>query len=68
MNHDSDYFTAEKIYGSMNAGVEFIVNPGDGDEYHLDLEVVVILEKNYLQPFYCEKTEGCPYKVDICRN
>ena len=67
VNHDSDYFTAEKIYGSMNPGVEFIVDPGDGEEYHLDLEVVVILEKNYLQPFYCEKTDGCPYKVDICR-
>ena len=67
INHDSDYFTAEKIYGSMNPGVEFIVDPGDGDEYHLDLEVVVILEKNYLQPFHCEKTEGCPYKVGISR-
>ena len=67
MNHDSDYYTAEKIYSSMNPGVEFIVDPGDGDEYHLDLEVVLILEKNYLQPFHCEKTEGCPYKVGICR-
>ena len=64
-NHDENYYTAEKIYGSMHAGFSFIVGNGDLEEFSIDMDVTVILDDKYLQHFFCEKTPHCPYKVII---
>ena len=63
VNHDSNYYTAEKVYASLNPAFSFIIEPKDGEEYSLDLEVIVILDKSYLKPYHCTKTENCLYKV-----
>ena len=63
VNHDKNFYTAEKVYASLNPAFSFIIEPQDGEEYSLDLEVVVILDKTYLKPYHCTKTPNCLYKV-----
>ena len=62
-NLDNNFYTAELVYNSLNPKILFITNPSDGDCLDLDLNVVVISDKSYLQPYHCTKTENCPYKV-----
>lgn len=63
VNHDENYYTAEKIYESLCPAFSFIIDAKDGETYHLDLEVVVILDENYLRPYTCSVTESCNFKV-----
>ena len=60
---DKNYYTATKIHISMNSCLDFIVKPEDGTRYHIDLNVILIIDKSYLKPFSCGKTPNCPYKV-----
>ena len=62
-NWDNNFYTAELIYNSLNPKILFIINPSDGNCYDLDLKIVVISDKTYLQPYHCTRTEDCPYKV-----
>ena len=63
VDHNEDFYTATQLYSSMDPAFSFIVRQEDGDQYHIDDEFVVILDKKYLKPFHCEKTEHCPYRV-----
>ena len=63
VNHNANFYTAEKLYASMFPGFSFIVNPCDGEEFDIELEVTVILSNSYLRPYFCEATENCSYTV-----
>ena len=62
-NLNANFYTAEKIYSSMFPAFSFIVNPCDGENFDVELEVTVILSDSYLRPFHCEATENCSYTV-----
>ena len=64
-NYNENFYTAEKIHSSLDSRVDFIVTPEDGTKYHIDLEVVLIIDKTYLKPFQCQATDNCPYKVNM---
>ena len=64
---NEDYYNARKICSSLKPEFSFIVKPEDGERFHIDKKVVEIIDKSYLQHYFCQKTEGCAYKVSLHR-
>ena len=64
---NEDYYNARKICSSLKPKFTFIVKPEDGEKFHIDKKVIEIIDKSYLQHYFCEKTAGCAYKVSFYR-
>ena len=64
---NEDYYNARKICSSLKPKFTFIVKPEDGEKFHINKKVIEIIDKSYLQHYFCEKTAGCAYKVSLYR-